>query len=257
MSVSAAGGENPQFVVIESEHIDYDEVYGTGMVKNGSKVTIEIVLTNFSKVVNESELIFDSKLKKTVWGISIDGSPEECRSPFTIDHIEVTEARITLTGDAPEVYKRTEVEITLLNITQKIKDEEDLVICIREHVTSEIIEDVIIAINNAREDIEKVNVTIANATEAGVDASVAKTSLELANEHLGNSQYLYNAGRQEEALEEAELALKSAKEAEEKAGSAVGGRTFRNYVIIAVVVVIAVVAFVFLLQQRSRKRGVY
>ena len=257
MSVSAAG-ENPQFVVIESEHIDYDEVYGTGMVKNGSKVTIEIVLTNFSSVIegNESELLFHSDLG-VYPSIIVDGIPKEYKIPFVVDHRTVKEVKVTLSGDAPEVYKRTEEVITLLNITQKIKDEEDLVICIREHVTSEIIEDVIIAINNAREKIEKVNVTIANATEAGVDVSGAKTSLALANEHLGNSQYLYNVGRQEEALEEAELALKSAKEAEEKAGSAVGGRTFRNYVIIAVVVVIAVVAFVFLLQQRSRKRGVY
>lgn len=249
--------ENPQYVEVKSVHIDYDKVYGTEMVKNGSKVSIEVVLTNFSEVIegNKSELLFHSDLG-VFPSIIVDGTPKEYKIPFVVDHKKVEEVKVTLSGDAPEVNKRKET-VTLLNITQKIKDEEDSVIDIKRDVSSEIIEDAIIAINKANETITKANAAIADAEEAGLNVVGANTSLVLANEHLSNSQQLYSEGRSEEALGEANKALDSAKEAEAKAGSAVGGRTLRNYAIIAVVVVIAIVAFVLLLQQRQRKRGVY
>ncbi|MCW3140923.1 MAG: hypothetical protein N2V72_01905 [Methanophagales archaeon] len=245
-----------KFVEVTSEHVHYDKV--NGMVKNGSKVSIEIVLSNFSKEIEgkKSELIFYSDLEEPVWGISIDGMPKECRSPFMIDHTKVSEARITVTGEAPEVKKRTEEKVILLNITQKIKEEYP-VICIKEYVTSEIIEDALSAWYKAEGEIKKANWTIANATKAGVNVEAAQTSLDLAKEHLNNSLGCYNEGRPEKALEEAQKASDYAKIAEEKAESVAGYAKSKNYGILAAVVIIAVVAFVFLIRQRRRKRGIY
>lgn len=256
MSVCIAE-DTPQYLKIESLHVDYDKVAGTDMVKNGSKVTIEVVLANFSKVIegNKSELLFHSDLG-VFPSIIVDGVPKEYEIPFLVDHKKAEVVKVTLVGDAPEVNKRRD-DVTLLNITQKIQDDEDLVIEIKRTVSSEIIEDAIIAINNAKEEIAIANEAVASADEAGLDVSSAEESLDLANEYLNNSLERYNGGWPGEALEEAERALASAHEAEDKAGSAIGGRTSRNYAIIAVVVVIAVVAFVLLIQQRKRKRGVY
>jgi hypothetical protein len=249
--------ETPQFVAVESVHIDYDKVYGTEMIKNGSKVTIEVVLRDFSNVIegNESELLFDSDLG-VFPSIIVDGVPKDYASPFTVDHNEDEEVKVTLFGNAPEVYKRKE-NVTLLKITQKIQEKEYSVIVIKRDVSSEIIEDAVDAIFNAGEGIAAANGSIANAEEAGVDVDEANTSLELANEQLTDAKQLYNEGRSGEALAKAELALASAQDAEARAESAVGGKTQRNYGIIAAVVVIAVVAFVLVLQQRKRKRGVY
>ncbi|MHC1623065.1 MAG: hypothetical protein ACXQTR_00555 [Candidatus Methanospirareceae archaeon] len=258
LSVWAADDSpSPQFVKVKSVHIDYDKVYGTEMVKNGSKVTIEVVLTNFSKVVegNKSELFFHSDLG-VLPSIIVDGTPKEYKTPFVVDHRTVKEVKVTLSGDAPEVNKRRE-NVTLLNITQKIKEEEDLVKDIKRDVSSRAIEDALSMWHEANETITKANEAIDNAEEAGLNVADAKKSLELANEHLNNSQQYYNQGSPEEALVEAEKALDSAKDAEAKVGSAVGGRTFRNYVIIAVVAVVVIIVFVLLLQQRRRKRGVY
>lgn len=248
---------SPQFVKVKSVHIDYDKVYGTDMVKNGSKVTIEVVLTNFSKVVagNKSELFFHSDLG-VLPSIIVDGIPKEYKTPFVVDHRAVKEVKVMLSGDAPEVNKRRE-NVTLLNITQKIKEEEDLVKDIKRDVSSEAIEEALSMWHEANGTIAKANEAIDNAEEAGLNVADAKKSLELANEHLNNSQQYYNEGRPEEALVEAEKARDSAKGAEAKAGSAVGGRTFRNYAIIAVVAVVVIIVFVLLLQQRKRKRGVY
>lgn len=258
MSVWAAeDSPSPQFVKVKSVHIDYDKVYGTEMVKNGSKVTIEVVLTNFSKVVerNKSELFFHSDLG-VLPSIIVDGIPKEYKTPFVVDHRTVKEVKVTLSGDAPEVNKRRE-NVMLLNITQKIKEEEDLVKDIKRDVSSRAIEDALSMWHEANETITNANEAIDNAEEAGLNVADAKKSLELANEHLNNSQRYYNEGMPEEALVEAEKALDSAKDAEAKAGSAVGGRTFRNYAIIAVVAVVVIIVFVLLLQQRKRKRGVY
>jgi tetratricopeptide (TPR) repeat protein len=246
--------ENPQFVKVSKPSVNYEAI--SGMVKNGSEVTISVALTNFSKEIegNESELLFHSDLEERVWGITKNG--KECISPYIIDHREVTEVRITLRGRAPEVNKRTGEKITLLNITQKIKDEYP-VICIKEYVTSEAIEDALSMWHEANETIAEANEAIVNAEEAGLNVAGARVSLALANEHLNNSQQYYNEGRPEEALEEANKALNSAKDAEAKAGSAVGGVTLRNYAIIAVVAVVVIIVFVLLLQQRRRKRGVY
>ncbi|RLG33808.1 hypothetical protein DRN97_04110 [Methanosarcinales archaeon] len=248
--------QESKFVEIASVHVNYDKV--NGMVKNGSKVSIEVVLSNFSKEVEgkKSDLIFYSDLEEPVWGISIDGSPEKCRSPFMIDHRKVTEARITVTGKAPEVKKRTEEKVILMNITQKIKEEYP-VICIKEYITSEVIEDALRAWHKAEGEIKKANWTIVNATEAGINVEAAKTSLDLAKEHLNNSLECYNAGRPEDALEEARRASEYAKISEEKAESAACSVKSRNYGIIAAVVIIAVVVFVFLIKKRRKKRGIY
>lgn len=79
----AEDSPSPQFVKVKSVHIDYDKVYGTEMVKNGSKVTIEVVLTNFSKVVegNKSELFFHSDLG-VLPSIIVDGIPKEYKTPL-------------------------------------------------------------------------------------------------------------------------------------------------------------------------------
>jgi tetrahydromethanopterin S-methyltransferase subunit B len=249
--------ETPQFVAVKSVHIDYDKVYETEMIKNVSKVTLEVVLSNFSKVIegNMSGLLFQSDLGKFP-SISVDGVPKDYASPFTVDHNEDEEVQVTLIANAPEAYKRKE-NVTLLKITQKIQEKEYSVIEIKRDVSSEMIEDTVNAIFNAGEGVAVANESIANAEEAGVNVDEAKTRFELANEQLTDAKQLYNEGRSEEALEKAELALASAQDAEARAESAVGGKTQRNYGIIVAVVIIAVVAFVLVLQQRKRKRGVY
>jgi len=255
--------ETPQFVAVESVHVDYDKVQGTEMIKNVSKVTVEVVLSDFSNVIegNKSGLLFQTDLvtkdlQYELPSIIVDGVPKDYASPFTVDHNEDEEVRVTLIANAPEVYKRTE-NVTLLSITQKIQEKEYSVIEIKRDVSSEIIEDAVDAIFNAGEEIAAANESIANAEEAGVNVDEAKTRLALSNEHLTNAQQLYNEGRSGEAIEEAELALASAQDAAAKAGSAVGGKTQRNYGIIAAVILIAAVAFIVVFQQRKRKRGVY
>ncbi|MBE0517271.1 MAG: hypothetical protein IBX41_07790 [Methanophagales archaeon] len=255
MSVCVAE-ESPKFVEVKKPvHIGYDGIDGIEMVRNGSKVSIEVVLANFSKVVegNKSELFFHSDLG-VLPSIIVDEIPKEYKTPFIVDHRTVEEVKVTLSGDAPEVNKRKE-NVTLLNITQKIKGEEYSVIDIKRTVSSELIEDALDAIWKAGAEIEKATLAIANAT--GVDVSGAKTSLTLANEHLNNSQRYYNEGRPAEALEEAGRALNSAKEAEGKARAAVGGKTRGTVTIIAAVVVIAIVALLLVIQKRRRKRGIF
>lgn len=255
MSVCVAE-ENPQFVEVKSEHIVYDEVSGTDLVKSGGKVSIEIVLTNFSQEIEgeESELLFESDLG-VLPSIIVDGAPKEYQTPFTVNHKEVEEVKVTLSGDAPEVNKR-EPDVTLLKITQEIKEEYP-VINIKRDVSSEAIEEIIIAIDDAKEAIANAAVAIASAEAAGVNIADAETSLELANKHLDDSESFYFNGQLEEALVEAGSAMESAKDAEAKAGAAVGGKTQRNYGIIAAVVVIAVVVLVLLFLQWKKKRGVY
>lgn len=258
MSVSVATeSPNPQFVVVKSEHIDYDKVSGTEMVKNGSKVSIEVVLTNFSKVVegNKSELIFHSDLG-VLPSIIVDEIPREYKTPFVVDHRTVKEVKVTLSGDAPEVNKRRE-NVTLLNITQKIKEEKDSVIDIKRDVSSRAIEDALSMWYEANETIAKANEAVVNAEEAGLNVVGAKVSLELANEHLNNSLRLYSEGKPEEALEAANKALNYAKEAEDKARAAIGGKRKGNVAIIAAVVVIAIVALLLVIQKRRRKRGIF
>ena len=190
------------------------------MVKNGSKISIEVVLANFSKEIegNKSELFFYSDLEVPVWGISIDGSPKEWRSPFSIDHRKVTEVRVALTGKAPEVKKRN--NITLLYIAQKIKGEHYSVVNIKRDVTSEIIEETIRKMEEAQKEIESANKIINNATKAGVDVSEAKMGLELATLYLNDSYRLYSEGKPEESLEAAKKAYYYAKDAKEEAISA-------------------------------------
>jgi len=260
MSICMSGSgvvakENPEFVKVTSPPPKYETV--SGMVKNGSVVSISVVLTNFSKEIegNKSELFFHSDLENPVWGISIDGLPKECSSPFTIDHRKVTEARITLTGKAPEVNTRKE-NVTLLNITQKIKEEYS-VIDIKRGVTSEIIEDAITAMDEAQKKLESANWTIANATKAGVDVSEADTNFETARLYLKDANDAYWGGRAEDSIEAARNASHYAVLAKEKAESTVGSMKYRNYGILAAVVIIAIVAFVFLIRHRGRKRGIY
>jgi hypothetical protein len=262
MSVSGVvAEENPglpesKLVEVASLPPKYEAV--SGMVKNGSEVSITVVLTNFSREIegNKSELFFHSDLEDPVWGISIDGSPEECSSPFTVDHRKVGEARITLAGKAPEVKKRTEDKITLLNITQKIKKEYS-VLCLKEYVTSEIAEDALGAWHKADEEIENANWTIANATKAGIDVEEAERAIKLANEHLNNSLDFYNSGRPEEALREAELASVSAGDAKEIAKGAKVVRKTRDIIVMVAIVIIAVVVLGLWAKKRSKKRGIY
>jgi hypothetical protein len=246
-----------EFVTVESVDIINETVYGTDMIKNGSKVSIEVVLSNFSEEIGGyPELIFYSDLVPYphVSGVSIDGIPKAY--PFNLDPRTAKKVTVTLIGDAPEVNKRTEEPIILLNISQKIKEVYP-VLEIKRYVSSETIEDAIVAINTAKTELEKAQMVVANATEAGVDVADAKTSFALANEHLNNSNSLYNEGRPQESLEEAELALDFAKAAEGKAEAAIGGKTKGNIALIAAVVVIAVVAVLVLTQKWRRKRKIY
>ena len=242
------------FLKVEIRNLGYEKVYGTEMVRNGSEVSIKVVFTNISKEVDESTLSFYSELVGEE-GHIIDKVLKSGGS-YKLDHQKAgEEVIVSWLGEAPSVGKRT--TCTLLNITQETTEGKYLVIDIAREVSSEAIEDAVIAINKANESIAKATLTIANASKAGIEASDAETSLELANEHLNNSYSLYNEGKPQEALEEAELALDSAKEAEDKAEAAIGGKTKGNIALIAAVVVIAIVAFLVLTQKRRKKRKIY
>jgi hypothetical protein len=205
------------FLKVEIRNLGYDKVYGTEMVRNGSEVSIKVVFTNISKELDESTLSFYSELVGEE-GHIIDKVLKSGGS-YKLDHQKAgEEVIVSWLGEAPDVRKRT--TCTLLNIIQETTEGKYPVIDIAREVSSEAIEDAVIAINKANESIAKATLTIANASKAGIEASDAETSLELANEHLNNSQSLYNEGRPEGAIEEAVWALDFAKEAEDKARAA-------------------------------------
>ena len=126
LSVNAASLPQSPFVSSEITNKDYVKVSGTEMVRNGSDVSIKVVLTNFSKEIEESELVFDSELEDAGGLISVDSSPWEVLqrdSSYTVEHKRVEEdVVISWTGTAPEV--RTQDLRTLLNITQKTAEAE-------------------------------------------------------------------------------------------------------------------------------------
>jgi hypothetical protein len=248
--------EGGRFVTVESVHVDYDRVYNTEYVESGSKITIEVVLSNFSTGIagDKSELRFYSDLG-VLPSIIVDGTPQGYKIPFVVDHSKVHKVTVMLIGDAPEVTMQ-KPNVVLLNITQKIA-EEYTVEEINKTVSSEAIEDAITAFHDANKSIMQANAAITEAAEQGLDVSAARISLELANEHLNNSQQLYFEGRPEAAVTEAEQAKTAAQEAEAKAAGAVGGRTYRNYAIIGVIIAVLLVVVVLFLQQRRRKRRVY
>ncbi len=245
-----------RLVTVESVHVDYDTVYNTEYVETGSKIMIEVVLTNFSAGIagSKSELRFSSDLG-ILPSIIVDGTPKEFKIPFVVDHSTVKEVKVELIGDAPNVATRSD-NVLLLNITQKVVDEYQ-VVEIRRTVSSEAIEDAIVAIADARAELERADTAVEAAKAQGLQVSEALIALELANEHLNNSQQLYFEGRAENATAEAEQAKQSAEEAKAKAAAAVSGRTYRNYAIIGVILAVLLVVVVLYLQQRRRKRGVY
>jgi len=245
------------FVNVEILDPKYDHVYETEMVKNGSEVSIKVILTNFSKEIDKSTLIFYSELEEEGGHISVDGSPAEVLksgSSYTVEHKKVEKGVVVAwSGTAPEVGKQE--PCTLLNITQETTEKVYSVVDIKEDVTSEIIEAALDAWHKAKEAVENANWTIANAT--GVDVSEARRTLKLANEYLNNSRDSYGGGRPEEALEEAKKALASAGDAKKFAEGAKATQEFGIYGILAVVMIIVVVVCVFLIMQRRRKRGIY
>jgi len=247
------------FMHVEIKDLRYDHVDGTELVKNGSDVSIKIVLTNISKEIENSTLVFHSELEDASGHLSVDEQAAEVLesgSSYMLNHKEVgNKVVISWTGEAPEVRKRE--RYTLLNVTEETTEGVYSVIEIKRDVSSRAIEDALSMWHEANDTIAKANKAITEAEEAGINVADAKKSLELANEYLNNSLQYYSEGRPEDALVEAEKARDSAKEAESGVKSAVGGRAFTKYAIIAIIVVIAIVAVVLLLQQRQRKRGVY
>ncbi len=242
------------FVNAEVKSISYDKVYGTEMVKNGSEVSIKVVLTNISKEIDHSTLFFYSDL------VGAEGHIREevlkSGSSYKLDHKKAGEEVVVIwSGTAPEVRKQK--PITLLNITQETTEGKYVVEAIKEDVSSEIIYDALNAWHKADEEIKKANWTISNATEAGFDVSEAKTSLETANLYLGNAKDAYWQGRAEDSIAAAKNASHYAELAKEKAESAVASTKSMNYAIIAAIVIIAIVVFVFLIRQRRKKRGIY
>jgi hypothetical protein len=257
LSIGLCGAqEGGRFVTVESVNVEYKGVHGTEMVPSGGKITIEVVLSNFSTGIagDKSELRFNSDLD-ILPSIIVDGTPKEFKIPFVVDHSKVQEVKVILIGDAPEVTTRRD-DVLLLNITQKVVNEYQ-VVEIRRTVSSEAIEDAIMAIADARAELERADTAIEAAQAQGLKVSEARISLELANEHLNNSQQMYFEGRPEAAVAEAEQAKTAAQEAEAKAAAAVGGQTYRNYAIIGVIIAVLLVVVVLFLQQRRRKRGVY
>jgi hypothetical protein len=245
--------ESP-FQKAEVTDIRYDEVYETGLVEGGSEVSIKVVLTNISKELEESTLTFYSELEGEE-GHIIDAVLRD-GSSYILKHKEAEdEVVVVWSGKAPEVGIRN--SYTFLSIAQETTEGNYSVVDIEREVSSKAIEDAIVKINDAKEEIAKATVAIADAEDRGLDVEAAQTSLELANEHLSNANQFYGEGNPEEAIDEAETAITSAQDAAAKAGSAVGSRTQRNYGIIAVVIVVVVVVVVLFLQQMKRKRGVY
>lgn len=264
LSVSASDAKEPTslpkspFVSAEIKNIGYDRVSETEMIKNCSEVSIKVVLTNVSKEIEESTLIFYSELTEAGGHISVDGEKEALQSggSYKVEHKEVEEEIvISWSGAAPEVGKQE--RFTLLNIKQETTEGKYAVVDIEKEVSSEAIKDALNAWHKAKEEIDKANWTIINATEEGVDVSDAKTTLDLATEHLRNSLDCYNSGRPGEALEEAELAGDYAKTAEVKARAVIELTKYRTYSILVVVAGIVIAALIFLRVKRGRKRGIY
>lgn len=258
MSVGAIAKEpttlqKSPFVTAEIKNIDYDVVYGTEMVKNGSEVSIKVVLTNISKEIDKSTLIFYSEL------VGAEGHIREevlkSGSPYTLEHKAVEEVVVIWSGTAPEVRKRT--PYTLLNVTQETTKGEYLVVDIKRDVTSEISESAIIAIDEAREKLNSANWTIANATEKEIDVSEADTTFETARLYFKDAEEAYWDGWPKESIEAATNASYYAELAKQKAESAVGAKKYISYGGLAVVAIIAIVVIVFLNRQRQKKRGVY
>ena len=242
------------FVTAEIKSIHYEKVYGTEMVKNGTEVSIKVVLTNISGEIGKSTLTFYSELEGAKGGIMEEVL--KSGSSYTMDPQKVgEEVTVIWSGTAPEVGKQE--TFTLLNITQETTEGEYLVVDIKEDVSSEIIYDALSAWHKAKEEIENANWTIANATKAGIDVGEAERAFKLANEHLNNSLDFYNGGRPEEALKEAELASVSAGDANKLAEGAKATRETMNILVIVAIVIIVIVVFVFLIRQRRRKRGIY
>lgn len=247
------------FVSVEIKNIGYDRVSETEMIKNCSEVSIKVVLTNVSKEIEDSTLIFYSELREAGGHISVDGLPAkvlQSDGSYKVEHKEVEEEIvISWSGAAPEVGKQE--TFTLLNIKHETTEGKYAVVDIEKEVSSEAIKDALNAWHKAKEEIDKANWTIINATEDGVDVSDAKTTFDLANEHLRNSLDSYNSGRPGEALEEAELAEDYAKTAEVKARAVIELTKYRTYSILVVVAGIVIAALIFLRVKRGRKRGIY
>ena len=127
------------FVTAEIKSIHYEKVYGTEMVKNGTEVSIKVVLTNISGEIGKSTLTFYSELEGAKGGIMEEVL--KSGSSYTMDPQKVgEEVTVIWSGAAPEVGKQE--AFTLLSITQETTEGKYLVIDIKKHVTSEVIEDV-------------------------------------------------------------------------------------------------------------------
>jgi hypothetical protein len=261
VSVSVAAEKEPsnlsksKFVEAKIEHIDYDNVYGTEMVKNSSDVSITVILTNFSKEVDRSELIFHSELEGALpLGISVDGSSREYSSPFPLDHQTVKEVKIILSGKAPAEVK-VRKPIVFLAIEQETKEEKYSVIEIKKDVTAEIIENALRAWHKAEGEIKEANAAIVNATSAGLEVDEANTSFELAKKLLNESLSSYSDGKPGKALEDAEESSNRAIEAKNKAETAIKSVEFRNYGVMGAIVVVVAVVVLLLYVRWRRERG--
>ncbi|HDS46113.1 MAG TPA: hypothetical protein ENN68_08540 [Methanomicrobia archaeon] len=253
-----AADETP-FMKVTPTDMRFDDVGGPELVNGGSEVSIKLVMTNVSKEFERSTLTFHSELENAVGSISGEGLVEQALksgSSYTLEHKKLTgDVVVTWSGGAPDVGKRE--SFVFLDITQKTSEGTYTVSHIIKDVSSQTIEDAIAAFDTASKAIAKANTAIADAEQRGLDVREAETRRDLANEYLSNAQRFYGEGRAEDALEEAEKAVKTAHEAEAKAGAAVSGRAYLNYGVIAAVIIVAAVVFVLLLQQRNRRRGVY
>ncbi|MBN1455346.1 MAG: hypothetical protein JW945_03720 [Methanomicrobia archaeon] len=253
-----AADETP-FMTVTLKDIRFDEVGGTDLVNGGSEVSITLIMTNVSKELDRSTLTFHSELERAVGTISGEGLEEQALTnggSYTLQHKKVAgDLKVTCSGEAPEVGKRE--SLTFLNLTQETTEGTYTVSLILKDVSSQTIENAIVAFDTATKAIAEADTAITDAEERGLDVEEAKNSLALANEYLSNAQQLYYESKAEDALEEAENAVNAAQEAEAKASAAVSGRSYLNYGIIAAVIIVAIVVFMLLLQQRKRKRGVY
>ncbi len=259
LGVVGCAAEETPFMKVTVKDMRFDEVVGPELVNGGSEVTMKLVMTNVSKELDQSTFTFQSKLKDEVGTISGEGLEEQALqngSSYTLLHKDVAgDVVVTWSGSAPEVGKRK--SFVFLDITQETSEGTYTVYQLEKEVSSQTIEDAIIAFDSANKAIEKADEAIADAEERGLDVEAAKISRDLADAYRKDAHQSYNDERAEEALEEANKAIKAAQEAEAKASAAVGGRTYLNYGIVAAVIIVVVIVFVLVLQQRKRKRGVY
>ncbi len=239
-----------------ASEIEFSDV--KGMVESEETVGIILVLTDFSPDIKKSKLHFHTMLENATWGRSEDrGVREIFRTSsemiLSVDHerMKGKSLTVTLDGRAPNVSIRTD-NFTLIDLKQEV-EEIYPVIRVWGSITSEEIEEAITAMGTAREDIERTEEAISNATEMGIDTKNAEIKLNLAKHHIEKASMLYVEGKAIECRKEAENASNYANAAKEEVENRIRGKKMLNYCITGVVLVAVIIISVVLFMRRRRE----